>query len=220
MCQPKFWGCCSELYSSSHLHPSACLILSLFRKNNASIMTIMTRGMQKAADLTSNAELPTVPVNPPALQEGNHLTVASQTPEEPVTSYADPLATVPKDNPCLETASTKLQGPKTKRAKANKVPVDHVATQNLPSSLVVAPGMTSMASSQNYAASQNMESTNKAPPSDQHRTQTIAGKVEDGLIDVSSNEEDPSIEILCNDVRDLASISGDQDNAPISESNQ
>ena len=193
-------------------------------------MTITTRGMWKTADLTSNAELPTVPVDPPALPEGNHLTVASQTPGEPITSNADPLAAVPKDNPCPETASTKLQGPKTKRAKAakvkpkgqkaNKVPVDHVATQNLPSSLVVAPGMTSMASSQNYAASQNMESTNKAPPSDQHRTQTIAGKVEDGLIDVSSNEEDPSIEILCNDVRDLASISGDQDNAPISESNQ
>lgn len=69
-----------------------------------------------------------------------------------------------------------------------------------------------------------MESTNKAPSSDQHRsprTQTIVGKVEDNLIDVSSNEEDPSIEILCDDVRDLASISGDQDNnAPISELNQ
>ena len=174
-----------------------------------------------------------MPVDPPALPEGNHLTVASLTPGEPVTSYADPLATVPKDNPCLETASTKSQGPKTKRAKAakvkpkgqkaNKVPVDHAATQNLPSSLVVAPGMTSMASSQNYAASQNIEGANKAPPSDQHRsprTQTIVGKVEDGLIDISFNEEDPSIEILCNDVRDLASISGDQDNAPISELNQ
>src|SRR5258708_15085667 len=105
-------------------------------------MTIMTRGMQKAADLTSNAELPTVPVNPPALQEGNHLTVASQTPGEPVTSYADPLSTVPKDNPSLETASTKLHGPQPKRPKAakakpkghktTKVPVDHAPTQQLP----------------------------------------------------------------------------------------
>ena len=84
-------------------------------------MTIMTRGMQKTADLTSNAELLTMPVDPPALQEGNHLTVASQTPEEPITSYADPLAAVPKDNHCPETASTKLPGPKTKRAKAAKV---------------------------------------------------------------------------------------------------
>ena len=84
-------------------------------------MTIMTRGMRKAADLTSNAELPTVPVDPPALPEGNHLMVASQTPEEPITSYADPLAAVPKDNHCPETASTKLPGPKTKRAKAAKV---------------------------------------------------------------------------------------------------
>src|SRR5258708_9272484 len=176
-------------------------------------MTIRTRGMRKAADLTSNAELPTVPVNPPILQEGNHLTVSSQTPGELVTSYANPIAIVPKDNPCPETASAKLQCTKTKRAKAakampkgqkaNKVPVDHVATQNLPSSLVVAPGMTSTASSQNYAASQNIESANKAPPSDQHmspRTQTIAGEVEDGLIDVSSNEADPRIEVFSDNV--------------------
>src|SRR5258708_3136024 len=212
-------------------------------------MTIMTRGMQKAADLTSNAELPTVPVNPPALQEGNHLTVASQTPGEPVTSYADPLATVPKDNPWLETASSKLQGPKTKRAKANKVPVDHVANQNLPSSLVVVPGMPSMASSNHYSASLYLECANNACPifqyaypgtqtlggyqkiergnkgqvSDQYRgsrIQTIGGGVEDGLKVVVSNEEEPSIEILCDDVRDLASISGDQDSAPISELNQ
>ena len=72
MCQPKFWGCCSELYSSSHLHPSACLISWVCRKNNASIMTITTRGMWKTADLTSNAELSTMPVNPPASHRDGH----------------------------------------------------------------------------------------------------------------------------------------------------
>src|SRR5260370_38942177 len=84
-----------------------------------------------------------------------------------------------QSQPGPKTKSAKAAKEKPKGGKANKVPVDHAATQNLPSRLVVALGMTSTASSQNYAASKNMKSTNKAPPSDHQRsptTQTIVAK--------------------------------------------
>ena len=199
-------------------------LTSLF-ENSASTMTIITRRMQKAAKLTSDIEVPTMPDNVPTLEVGSyqekHPIIATKLATEPPINHNNPLALAPapaSDNPVLElTGSTKSQSRKGKGSKAKKPntseePID-VATQAIVPSLEdqdpkPKPKTMSAALSQSHTPQTSYVENMGGDP---HRGQSTSPTIlilpeseDDGLIiaSISSDEEKSSLQIINEGIRD------------------